>query len=185
DKPVLVDPADSRKADGAPVTITAFGNRLMVHCDDPEILTLVSELIRFFTSSKMTEGDFQVIHLRYAMAADAARVLDEAFNGPRPQQGGFGGRGRGFGGGGGFGPGGGGGFGPGGGGGFPFAAPGATTPTTPTPDRIRVVADPTSNSLLVQASPLDLLTIRSLLDRAIDNGDSDARGSIKTWKIPV
>src|SRR5262249_1413752 len=35
-------------------------------------------------------------------------------------------------------------------------------------ERIRVVADAASNSLLVQANPLDMITIRRLLERALD-----------------
>ena len=45
-----------------------------------------------------------------------------------------------------------------------FANPNAQLPTSPRTDRIRVVADPNSNLLLVRASPLDLITIRNLLD---------------------
>ncbi len=48
--------------------------------------------------------------------------------------------------------------------------------------RIRVVADPATNSLLVQASPLDMLEIRHLLDKAIDSNDTDSNAVIKTWK---
>ncbi|MCI0681446.1 MAG: hypothetical protein L0Y71_05015 [Gemmataceae bacterium] len=41
-------------------------------------------------------------------------------------------------------------------------------PMMPGNERIRVVADPATNSLLIKASPLDTLTIRSLLSRALD-----------------
>src|SRR5439155_9762771 len=64
-----------------------------------------------------------------------------------------------------------------------FGAPGAAAPATPREDRIRVVADPGTNSLLVKASPIDLLTIRSLLDRAIDTGETDSRAVMRTWVI--
>ena len=40
-----------------------------------------------------------------------------------------------------------------------------TTPSTHT-EVIRVVADPTTNTLLVRASPLDMLRIRRLLSKA-------------------
>jgi type II secretory pathway component GspD/PulD (secretin) len=39
-------------------------------------------------------------------------------------------------------------------------------------DRVRVVADPTINALLVRASPLDILTIRRLLERSLDTADA-------------
>jgi type II secretory pathway component GspD/PulD (secretin) len=41
-------------------------------------------------------------------------------------------------------------------------------PTIARNERIRVVADPATNSLLIKASPLDTLTIRNLLTRALD-----------------
>src|SRR5205823_3751063 len=97
---------------------------------------LVSDLIRLLTQTSGGEGDFEVIKLKNASAVEAAKVLDEAFNGPKqqPQQQG----GRGF---------------------NPFLqqmAPAA--PTTPQPNTIRVVADPNTNSLLVKAKPIDMLT---------------------------
>src|SRR5439155_7527115 len=115
-------------------------------------------------------------------------ALDEAFNGPRQQTtgqnqlGGFPGGGFG-GGGGGRGGRGGGGFGGGGPGGFfgSLAAPGATTPSTPSPNTIRVVAYPPTNTLLVRASPLDMIRIKQLLRNAIDIDDADSKGIIKTW----
>jgi type II secretory pathway component GspD/PulD (secretin) len=41
-------------------------------------------------------------------------------------------------------------------------------PGGPPPERVRVVADPATNSLLIKASPLDTLTIRKLLTAALD-----------------
>ncbi|VTS06166.1 secretin N-terminal domain-containing protein [Tuwongella immobilis] len=176
----LVGFQDAPKADpknpmnAAPVTLAAFGNRLIVSSDDPEAMALVSELVRLLTSTPPGEGDFEIIRLRNASAAEAAAVLDEAFNGPKQnaQQGG-GNRG-----------GGGGGL-PGlGGGGFPFfgrfGQQGATPPADPKPGRLRVVADPNSNSLLVKANPLDMLTIRRLLDQAIDSGENDSNAVVQT-----
>src|SRR5262249_18370441 len=55
----------------------------------------------------------------------------------------------------------------------------------PTTNRIRVVADPATNSLLVKASPIDMLSIRRLLDKAIDADDTDSRAVIRTWIIPL
>ena len=177
-KPDEKKPVDNKAATGKPVNITAFGDRLIVTSDDPEALALVSELIRVLTSTKVTQGDFVILKLVSANAVDAARVLDEAFNGPpqnqrqQQQQGGiFGMFGGGFG---------------GGRSGFnPFGGGAAQPPANPTPNRIRVVADPGSNSLLVQASPIDLLTIKRLLRDAIDAEDKDPRGIIKSWIIPL
>src|SRR5262249_14127808 len=102
-------------------------------------------------------------------ATDAAKILDEAFNGTKPQTGTGqqGGSFTGF-------------FSRFGGGGRDGAA---TPPSNPSANRIRVVADPATNSLLVRASPLDLLTIRRLLDKAIDTGNTDSKALARTWVI--
>jgi type II secretory pathway component GspD/PulD (secretin) len=123
-----------------PVTLTATGNKLIVACDDPEVLALVQELTRLMTQ-KHGEGDFEVIRLKYASAADAAKVLDEAFNGPGGVSGKLG--------------------------------------------RIRVVADPVTNSLLLKATPMDLLVIKHLLRVALDVAKDEARPEIQTWTIPL
>jgi type II secretory pathway component GspD/PulD (secretin) len=164
-------PKDGQK----PVVITVIGNKLIIESDDPNAVQLVVELIRYYTR-KTTDADenlFEVIRLKYVSAEDAAKVITELFNGPAPQQQ------------------------QGGGGllgGNPlagllgrFGGPGggAQTPTTPTPGRIRVVAEKSSNSLIVvKASPVDLLTIKELLRNVIDNGQTDAVTQ-KTYIIPV
>lgn len=157
----------------APVTITAFGNRLVVASEDPEALALVQELVRLLTRTPPGEGDFEIIRLKNANASDAARILDETFNGTRQQQqqqqtGGFQGGQQG-----------------GGQQGFfqRFGGRGGNTVSNPSANRIRVVADPTTNSLLVRASPLDMLTIRRLLDKALDTGETDSLAVIRTWII--
>ena len=43
-----------------------------------------------------------------------------------------------------------------------------------------MVADPATNALLVQASPLDMLTIRNLLSKQLDAGFTDSNAVIKT-----
>jgi hypothetical protein len=63
---------------------------------------------------------------------------------------------------------------------FPGGRTGAGQPRE---DRIRVVADPSINALLVNASPLDMLTIRSLLRRALDTNVTDSEAVVKTWYI--
>ncbi|HWY88284.1 MAG TPA: secretin N-terminal domain-containing protein [Gemmataceae bacterium] len=170
--PQLVDPAQKAKTaptekSGAPINITAFGNKLIVTSEDPAALALVSELVRLLTSTKAGPGDFEIIRLKFANAVDTAKILDEAFNGPKPVAGGFGG-------------------GKGGGGGGIQNILGAAlgmTAAAPREDRIRVVADPNTNALLVQASPLDLLTIRNLLAKQLDAGDSDSNQIIKTFVV--
>src|SRR5262249_38835476 len=146
---------------------------LIINSDDPQTQAYISELVRLMTQPG-AEGDFEVIRLQNADASDAARTIDEFFN-PRPPQGqqpggfGFPGGFGPFGGGRGFGPGG---FGPGG---FP-GAPGMMTPgaaataasaanaaNQPKPSTVRVVADPNSNSLLVRASPIEMLTVKALV----------------------
>jgi type II secretory pathway component GspD/PulD (secretin) len=121
----------------AVVTITAMGNRIIVASDDAQALALATELFRLLTAAP-GDPDFEVVRLRYAMARDVARVLDEAFNGS-----GGGGRGAGIG--------------------------------MPRGERVRIVADQATNSLLIKASPLDTMTIRRLLTSALDiEGAGDA-----------
>src|SRR5262249_28256944 len=60
----------------------------------------------------------------------------------------------------------------------------ATPPTTPTEGSVRVVADPGTNSLLVKANALDLLTIKRLLAKAIDQEpEGDAVISVHTRQL--
>ena len=170
------------KKESAPISIIAFGNKLVVVSEDQEAIALVRELVRLLTQTQPGEGDFEVLRLKNASAIEAAKILDEAFNGPKA--GGPGG-GRG-------GPGGGGGGGmPGIGGGGLIGGLvtgalgiGGGGPGQPVRvERIRVVADPATNTLLVKASPLDLLTIRNLLGKALDVGTSDSNAVTKTWMI--
>src|SRR5262249_4226778 len=149
----------------APVIISGYGNKLIVTSDDPEALALVQELVRLLTQTEGGVGDFEVIKLKYANAVEAAKVLDELFNGTKETKEGMQPRGRGL-------------FLPGlseitrfggglqefmksGGGGF-FGGGGARI------EKVRIVADPATNSLIVRGVPLDVLTIRSLLTRYID-----------------
>ncbi|HZY87339.1 MAG TPA: secretin N-terminal domain-containing protein, partial [Gemmataceae bacterium] len=180
DEPQLTDPQkkaekkddrkDTRPGDKEkPLRIIAVGSRLMLRSDDPKELALAVEIANLLTRAPKGKGNFEIIRLKNAKAADAAKVLDEAFNGPRENtQQPFGGRG-GFGGPGGF-------FGR-------FGNPGVQPPAAPKEDTIRVVADPGSNSLLVSASPLDMLTIRGLLAKAIDAGENENAAVLKTWVI--
>jgi type II secretion system protein D len=188
----LVDPAKDRKDDQPkgeklPVTITAVGDKVIINTQDPEAMALVSQLIQIMTSTK-GKGDFEVIRLKNASAVDAARILDEVFNGQRQQGGAAGGRG---------------GF-PFGGGGLPFGGlmfgggrggfGGGMQPAAPAGENtaggagaaagvVRIVADPISNSLLVKASPLDMMQIRRLLEMSIDRSDVETLGLQRTYFI--
>ena len=151
-----------------PVTIAAFGNKIIISSDDPAALAMAQQLLRLVTQTTAGEGDFEVIHLHNANAVEAAKLLDQAFNGPKPTtaqqpQGGPGGFGRLF---------------------RQFAAAQHRAgPRNPQPDTIRVVADPATNSLLVKAKPVDMLTIRYLLAKDIDYTDKALEGGPKTRTI--
>jgi type II secretory pathway component GspD/PulD (secretin) len=145
----------------APINITAIGNKIIITSDDPKALQMAQELVRLMTQTPGGTGGFEVIRLKNASAADAAKTLDEAFNGPKQQvqQ-----------------P-------------FPFFGGGPfgqrqQVATPPREERIRVVADPASNSILVKASPLDMLEVRRLLKDAIDSGDTNSAAVIKSWLLP-
>jgi type II secretion system protein D len=166
----------------APTRIVVVGNKLVITGDNPEDVQLLQELVQLYLRPSTT-GDEQYIvwKLRYANAEEAAAVLTEIFNGP-PQQGGGGGGGRGGRG--------------GGGGGLgnlnplaliqQFAGGGASPPTDPKAGRIRVVAEKSSNSLIiVKASQLDLLTMQDLLKKAIDNGEPPEGGIPQTYMIQL
>jgi len=149
----------------APIKITAVGNKLLIASDDPKALALAYELVRLLTQPQNGHGDYEAIRLKTASATEAARVLDEAFNGPKQQnapaqQDGPRGSGEFFG---------------------RFGAAGAAPPSNPSANTIRVVAYPPTNTLLVWASPLDMLRIRQLLKNAIDTEDTASKAVIKTW----
>jgi type II secretory pathway component GspD/PulD (secretin) len=177
----IVDP---EKKDDKPVTIFVQGGKLTIQCDDPKVMEVISQLVRLYTpkaNDPAAENLFKVIPLKYVSAEDAAREIAEIFNGPQQQQGG---------GGGGRGPGGGGGglgalFG-GGGGLLGGLLGGGGGQQAATPGRVRVVAEKSSNSLIVvKASPIDLLTIEKLLATAIDGGQNDSAAVMKTFVLPI
>ncbi|HEY1191334.1 MAG TPA: secretin N-terminal domain-containing protein [Gemmata sp.] len=167
----IVDP---EKKDDKPVVITVTGNRLVVQSDDTKALDVLTQLARYITTegAKPDENLFKVLRLKYVSAEDAARELTEIFNGPQQQQQGGGGRG-----------------GRGGGGFNPLALlglGGGGDAVTPSKDRIRVVAEKSSNSVIVvKASPLDVVMIEKLLAGAIDGGNNDSAAVLKTFVIPL
>jgi type II secretory pathway component GspD/PulD (secretin) len=166
----------------APITIMATGNRLVIQSKDTKALDQVQELIRLYTRSySLDSGDFEVLKLKHASAVEVAKVLDAAFNGTKtdqqqqqqqqlqpfnfPQFGGGAGAG---------------------GAGAAARAGGriaaAAANAAAAKERIRVVADTATNSLLVKASPLDMLTIRGLLTR-IDTTETESEAVTRTWFI--
>lgn len=167
DSPQLQDPRVPKPGSEKPVTITALGGRIVISSEDPQALALAQELVRMLTKDSGPEGAFEIIKLKNAIASDAARVIDEAFNGARtsgPQQqqsfgfpfgGPFGGR---FGG---------------------QSAPASSSSST---SKVRVIADPSSNSLLIKASPVDMIEIRRLIKDSIDSSN-ESRALSKTYVI--
>ena len=79
------DPKNDQKPGDkkSPITITAVGNRLIISSDDPAAIALAQELIRIYTQAPKGDTGFEIIHLKNAKAADAAKILDDAFNGPK------------------------------------------------------------------------------------------------------
>lgn len=161
----LVDPK-TQPGTGEPVTISIIGNRLVITSKDPAAVQMASELARMIISAPAGEGEFEIIKLKNANATDAARIIDEMYNGARTnagqQQVGF-----------------------------PFGGPFGnrfgmqnqqSTSTAPPTAKVRVIADPASNSLLVKASPVDLLSIKKYLKDGIDGGPADGAAQ-KTFVI--
>ena len=166
----IVDP---EKKDDKPITIVVSGGKLIISSDDTKALDVLQQLYRILMTDGNTplESVMKVIPLKFVAAEDAAREINEIFNGPQQQQQG----GRGGGGMGGLNP-----LallGLGGGGGGPAA---------PAPGRIRVVAEKGSNSLIiVKASPLDVMMIEKLLGSVIDGGQNDSAAVLKTFVIKL
>jgi hypothetical protein len=132
----IIDPTkpDTKPAKKA-AEIEVRGNQLVVTSDDKDAIAVLASLARYLTSMKSDEVVFKVIRLKNVRAEDAAKTINQIFNGPQPQGGGLGGA----------------------------AILGAT------PGRVRVVADESSNSIVViKASGIDLLAVETLLSDYID-----------------
>lgn len=165
----LVDP--EKKPD---VVITVVGNKLVITGDDPKDVQLAYELLNLYrTSDKATER-YEVIRLKNISAEEAAKVINEIFNvSQQQQQQNQNQRG---------------------GGGIAAALNplallglgGGATPADPKAGRVKVVAEKSSNSLIVvKASELDLFTIKDLLKKAIDSGEEAEGGVSKRHIIPL
>lgn len=162
------EPAETKKKSDQPaVTITAIGDRIVITGSDAKAVALAHEIALKITKSK---GEvYQVFRLNNANASEAARVLNDWFNPPQQQnqqqrnqnpfQQFFQGR-------------------------FGQQQPaGATTAPEDTKPRVRIVAEQSSNSLLVRANMLDLITIKNLLDTVIDKGAGDSNAVVKPFKF--
>jgi type II secretion system protein D len=165
DKPFF-DPQEKKddkktEGQGAPITITVVGNKIFITSDDPKALAKAQELARLM-AKELASGtqEFEVIHLNNASAVEAAKVLDEVFNGPR--QGNQANQAMAF--------------------MTPFMRPGTPLPT-PGENKIRIVADPGSNSLIIKASRVELAQIKALLEGAIDAEEKESKGTIKSWIV--
>ncbi len=168
----LVDP---QKPAEDPVILTVVGNKIFISGKDEKAVAIAYELLRLYLNpSAVGEEQFTILRLKYVAAEEAAKFINEAFNGPAaagaaPQ----GGRG----------------------GGLAALNPlallglggsGAGTPTDPKAGRVRVLGEKNSNSLVViKASQLDMLMIKYLLKNAIDDNTPPEGGVAKAWTIPV
>jgi type II secretion system protein D len=142
-----------------PVTISVVGDRLIITCEDPETLNMVHQVARTIIGPGGGTGDFEIIKLKRVSAVDAAKVLDEFFNGPRqptqnPLAALFGGR----------------------------NMPANIPQVAPATNKVRVVADPATNSLLVRASPTDRRIIHDILSQS-EGGADDTDALIKPYII--
>lgn len=159
--------AEPKKPDAKkpPVIITGFGNRIIITSKDAEALDVAQQIIRILVNTEAGPGDFEVLRLRYANAVEVAKIFDEAFNGSKNQQGGN----------------------RGGGGGLPgmmlsMVLPGAGGGGGRV-ENVRIVADSATNSLLIRAKPIDMLTIRRLLNNEIDVHNVESEAIVKTHMI--
>jgi type II secretory pathway component GspD/PulD (secretin) len=159
-EPAKKDARSAKKRE--PVTITAFGDRLMITTADREVMDLIIHVTRILITTETGGCDFEIIRFKHAKATHVAQILDEAFNHPTsPNY-------RGFRIGGGFG---------GGGGGRVPSGSGEDGSTKN--ERIRVIADPATNTLLLRATPLDATAIRRLITEALDTPDAAEKRGLK------
>jgi type II secretory pathway component GspD/PulD (secretin) len=102
----------------APITITAFGNRLVVTSDDPDATELVAEVVRILLDAEVPICEAEIYRFQYAKADNVAKIIDKAFNGAAAK---------------------------------------------PGDQRVRVIADLDTNSIVLRATPIDRLIIVRLM----------------------
>ena len=151
----LFDPRAAQSKEGAPITITVVGNRLIIQSEDAKALQMAQELARVLTQAPGGEGQFEIIRLKYANAIEVAKILDEMFVGKQQQTN----------------P-------------YQFMYFGGMPGRRQQEDKNqpRIVADPATNSLLVKASPLELATIRNLITKALDVPVGEGQFEVITLK---
>jgi len=153
---------DGKDSDGSP-TITAVGDQLVIRGDDPQKVALAYQLARMILSDK--GQTYKTFRLKYASADELAQILTEWFNGP-PQKTIVtnpvaalmmirGGRG---------------------------VRP-TPPPPPPPPPRGHIVSEPATNSLIVRAGTLDLITIERLIDTAFDVEPTESNASSRPFII--
>jgi hypothetical protein len=151
-----------------PLTITVVGDSIILRCEDPQALAYAQKLLAELAAEAATPT-LESVHLKNARATDAAHLLDELFNGrsqvavePLRVAG------------------------------APALVPVARNGTVPAivnvippeVNRIRVIADPGRNALIVRARQSDQAQIRRLIADAIDVGKTDSRGVTRSWLLP-
>ena len=144
-------------SENAPIFLSAVGTKLKATCKDPDALQLIRELYRLL-QTPAGEGDYDVIKLKYARAADAAKTLDMAFNGTKPDNN----RNR-----------------------SPWWFDDYRRPEKEKEPRLRVVPDSNVNSLWVQANPLDMILVHKLVKDTIDVSNLDSNAIIQNHLIPL
>ncbi len=147
-----------------PVTISVVGDKIYITSDDPDALEYATSIARTVIGGGGGSGEFEIIRLKRASAVDTAKMLDEFFNGPRQPAGqnpllqmlGQGG-GRGM-------------------------AMGPAAQVTPAKNKVRVIADPATNALLVRANSSDRRIIHDIL-KDLESGTDEADALIKPYII--
>ncbi|HEX5272937.1 MAG TPA: secretin N-terminal domain-containing protein, partial [Gemmataceae bacterium] len=175
-KPPLFDPRDEKKAPPETkkggIVLIPFGGQISVKSSDPEDQRLVDQLIDLITAKTGNE-EFELVKLKHTDAVEVARMLDEMYNGPRqpqrpqqpqqPQQVPMfppqaqqqppgppaGGAGHSH-------------------GGASGGSGGGSSSGSSHWDRIRVLADPNQNAILLRAAPIDAITIKKLIREQLD-----------------
>src|SRR5262249_10227179 len=86
DTPSKAKKEDKRPGSEAhPIEIVAIGNRLVIRSEDERAIALVQQMINLFLKAP-GKGDYTIIPLKNANATEAAKALDEAFNGTTQQK---------------------------------------------------------------------------------------------------
>jgi hypothetical protein len=151
-----------------PLTITVVGDSVILRCEDPQTLAYAQKLLAELAAEAATPT-FESVRLKNARATDAAQLIEELFNG-RPQVA----------------------VEPLRIAGAPSLIPVARNGTVPAvvnvmpPEihRVRVIADPGRNALVIRARQSDQAQIRRLIAEAIDVGKTDSGGVSRAWLLP-